>query len=238
MKARELAVEGAFVFSPEVFPDDRGLFVSPFQDGGFTAALGHPLFPVRQTNHSRSRRGVLRGIHYTVTPPGTAKYVYCARGRSLDIVVDVRVGSPTYGRWDSVVLDPVEFRAVYFPVGVGHAFLALEDDTVMSYMLSGAYVPRHELALSALDPALDLPLPEGLEPLLSARDGAAPTLDEARRAGTLPEYAACLAVEQALWPEPGAGHHEPGPDPERDTHRDTRDPHSYPHRDTHRGLDR
>ncbi|MEU7181105.1 MULTISPECIES: dTDP-4-dehydrorhamnose 3,5-epimerase family protein [Streptomyces] len=200
MKARELAVAGAFAFVPEVFPDDRGLFLSPFQQEAFEAAAGHPLFPVRQTNHSLSRRGVLRGIHYTVTPPGTAKYVYCARGRSLDIVVDVRVGSPTYGCWDSVLLDQQDFKGVYFPVGVGHAFLALEDDTVMSYMLSGEYVPQNELAVSAFDPALGLPVPDGQEAVLSERDTVAPTLEAAREAGTLPEYVACQEAEAALWP--------------------------------------
>ncbi|MFF6905496.1 dTDP-4-dehydrorhamnose 3,5-epimerase family protein [Streptomyces sp. NPDC012389] len=200
MKARELAVEGAYTFVPEVYPDERGLFVSPFRQEAFTAVVGHPLFPVRQTNHSLSARGVVRGVHYTVTPPGTAKYVYCARGRSLDIIVDVRVGSPTYGHWDAVELDPGEFRAVYFPVGVGHAFVALEDDTVMSYMLSGEYVPSHELAVSALDPALGLPVPDDPEPLLSERDRVAPDLATARAAGTLPDYAACREAESRLWP--------------------------------------
>ncbi|MDR8411795.1 dTDP-4-dehydrorhamnose 3,5-epimerase family protein [Nonomuraea sp. 3-1Str] len=200
MKARELAVAGAYEFVPEIFPDERGLFVSPFQQAAFEAAVGHPLFPVHQTNHSRSRRGVVRGIHYTVTPPGTAKYVYCPQGRSLDIIVDVRTGSPTYGRWEAVLLDPRDFRCMYFPVGVGHAFVALEDDTVMSYMLSQAYTPEHELALSALDPALGLPIPEELgEPVVSPRDRAAPTLEEARKAGLLPDYAASRAVERALW---------------------------------------
>ncbi|MGH3982283.1 MAG: dTDP-4-dehydrorhamnose 3,5-epimerase family protein [Pseudonocardiaceae bacterium] len=200
MEARELAVEGAFEFVPEVFPDDRGLFVSPFQHPIFEAAVGHPLFPVKQTNHSRSRCGVIRGIHYTVTPPGTAKYVYCARGRSLDIVVDVRAGSPTYGFWDAVLLDQKHFRTMYFPVGVGHAFLALEDDTVMVYMLSGSYVPEHELAVSALDPALGLPIPTGFVPILSERDSAAPTMEAARAAGALPDYVACVAAEEVLWP--------------------------------------
>ncbi|WP_432054885.1 dTDP-4-dehydrorhamnose 3,5-epimerase family protein [Streptomyces sp. bgisy022] len=203
MKARELAVRGAYTFEPEVFPDERGLFVSPFREDAFTAAVGHPLFPVRQSNHSRSRRGVVRGVHYTVTPPGSAKYVYCARGRSLDIVVDVRVGSPTYGRWDAVELEPCAFRAVYFPVGVGHAFVALEDDTVMSYMLSGEYVQANELAVSVLDQALGLPVPDDLEPVLSGRDRAAPLLEQARADGTLPDYAVCRAVEAKLWPSAG-----------------------------------
>ncbi|MFD5252621.1 dTDP-4-dehydrorhamnose 3,5-epimerase family protein [Streptomyces bobili] len=196
---RELAVSGAFVFTPPVFEDDRGLFTSPFQEPAFVAALGHPLFPVAQSNHSRSRRGTVRGIHYTVTPPGVAKYVYCARGRAIDIVVDIRVGSPTYGRWDSSVLDPESFHAMYFPVGVGHAFVALEDDTVMSYMLSGSYEAQHEMSLSPLDPALGLPIPQDVPPLLSARDTAAPLLEQVRAEGGLPEYDKCRRIEAALW---------------------------------------
>ncbi|WNZ13268.1 dTDP-4-dehydrorhamnose 3,5-epimerase [Streptomyces sp. 11x1] len=198
MKARPLTVEGAVEFTPRVFPDDRGKFVSPYQEAAFTEAHGAPLFPVAQTNHSVSRRGVVRGVHYTAAPPGTAKYVYCARGRALDIVVDIRVGSPTFGRWDTVLMDQRDHRASYFPVGVGHAFVALEDDTVMSYMLSESYVAEHELSLSVLDPALGLPIPTDLEPVLSERDRAAVTLAEAQEKGLLPDYARCQEIERGL----------------------------------------
>ncbi|KFZ77424.1 dTDP-4-dehydrorhamnose 3,5-epimerase [Amycolatopsis sp. MJM2582] len=198
MQARKLAVEGAIEFTPRVFPDDRGLFVSPFQEEAFAEAHGGPLFPVAQTNHSMSKRGVVRGIHYTVTPPGIAKYVYCARGRALDIVVDIRVGSPTFGKWDAVLMDQQDFRTMYFPVGVGHAFVALEDDTVMSYMLSAGYVAQNELALSALDPALGLPVGTEVEPTLSERDQAAITLAEAERQGLLPDYATSVELERQL----------------------------------------
>ncbi|MFJ8917584.1 dTDP-4-dehydrorhamnose 3,5-epimerase family protein [Amycolatopsis sp. NPDC102389] len=198
MQARKLAVEGAIEFTPRVFPDDRGLFVSPFQEEAFAEAHGSPLFPVAQTNHSMSKRGVVRGIHYTVTPPGIAKYVYCARGRALDIVVDIRVGSPTFGKWDAVLMDQQDFRTMYFPVGVGHAFVALEDDTVMSYMLSAGYVAQNELALSALDPALGLPVATEVEPTLSERDQAAITLAEAERQGLLPDYATSVELERQL----------------------------------------
>ncbi|WP_030808083.1 dTDP-4-dehydrorhamnose 3,5-epimerase family protein [Streptomyces sp. NRRL S-337] len=198
MQSRQLAVDGAFEFRPKIFTDERGLFVSPFQETAARQALGHPLFPVAQTNHSLSRRGTIRGAHYTLTPPGIAKYVYCARGRALDIVIDVRVGSPTYGRSETVLLDQEDFRAVYFPVGVAHAFVALEDRTVMSYMLSGEYVPENELALSVFDPVLELPLPTDFEPVMSERDLAAPTLETAEKSGTLPDYRRCLEIERAL----------------------------------------
>lgn len=196
MQTRNLIVAGAVEFSPDVFPDDRGLFVSPFEEREFAATIGLPSFPVVQASHSRSRRGVVRGIHFTRTPPGMATYVCCPNGTALDIVVDLRVGSPTFGRWDSVVLDQRSFRAVYLPVGTGHAFVALADDTVMSYLLSGGYVPANELAVSAMDSTMDLPIPVGA--VLSARDRAAPTLAQAQHAGLLPDYARCLEITTRL----------------------------------------
>lgn len=203
MSARALAVEGAFEFTPRSFPDERGVFAAQFQEEAFVGAVGGPLFPVAQMNHSRSRRGVVRGIHFTATPPGTAKYVHCPRGRALDIVVDIRVGSPTYGRWDAVLLDPQDLRAVYIPVGAGHAFVALEDDTVMSYVLSTAYDAQNELAVSPLDPELGLPVPDDITPLMSERDRKAPTLSRARERGLLPSYEHCRAI-QGVWRTPAA----------------------------------
>ncbi len=198
MKTRKLAVEGALEFTPQIYRDHRGLFLSPYQEATFLTAHHKPLFPVAQTNHSESHRGVVRGIHYTLTPPGTAKYVYCPRGEALDIVIDIRVGSPTFGQWDAVLLDQQHYRTMYFPIGVGHAFIALTDNTVMSYMLSSTYVPHHELALSALDPALALPIPHDIQPILSHRDQIAPTLAQAAAAGTLPNYHQCQITEQQL----------------------------------------
>ncbi|MCE7002284.1 dTDP-4-dehydrorhamnose 3,5-epimerase family protein [Kibdelosporangium philippinense] len=201
MQSRQLAVAGAYEFRPQIFTDERGLFVSPYQETAVSEALGHPLFPVAQTNHSMSRRGSIRGAHYTLTPPGIAKYVYCPRGRALDIVVDIRAGSPTYGRFDAVELDPHEFRAVYFPVGVAHAFVALEDDTVMSYMLSGTYVKENELALSVFDPVLGLPIPDVGNVVMSERDRNAPTLAEIVASGTLPDYAQCQQLDAQFQPD-------------------------------------
>lgn len=202
MKVRTLAVAGALGFSPQVFADDRGRFLSPFQETAFAEAHGGPLFSVRQTNHSVSSRGVVRGIHYTTTPPGCAKYVYCAAGSAIDIVVDIRVGSPTFGQWDLVLLDQIHHRTMYFPVGVGHAFVALEDNTVMSYMVSTSYVPANELALDVLDPALGLPIPQDVPPILSERDGVAITLAQALEQGLLPDYELCRQIEQNLAPAP------------------------------------
>src|SRR5690348_2680904 len=118
MRTRRLAVEGAVEFTPEVYPDDRGHFLSHLQQAEFRAATGHPGFPAAQLSISKSRRGVVRGVHFTATPPGTAKYVHCTSGRALDIIVDIRVGSPTFGRYDTVLLDQQQHRAAYLPIGV------------------------------------------------------------------------------------------------------------------------
>ncbi|MEU6714646.1 dTDP-4-dehydrorhamnose 3,5-epimerase family protein [Nonomuraea sp. NPDC046802] len=191
MRTRKLAVEGAVEFTPEVFPDERGAFVSPFQESAFVEALGHPLFRVAQTGHSESRREVVRGIHYSQVPPGTAKYVYCPRGRALDLIVDLRIGSPTFGVSDVVELESQTYRSVYLPVGVGHGFVSLEDDTIVSYLLSTSYDPAIERAIFPLDPALGLPIPPGIEPILSERDRKAPTLAEAMADMALPDYDVC-----------------------------------------------
>ncbi|XVS63629.1 dTDP-4-dehydrorhamnose 3,5-epimerase family protein [Actinosynnema sp. CA-299493] len=190
MQARELKISGAFEFTPSVFPDDRGLFVAPYQEAVFADAVGHPL-KIAQTNHSVSKRGVVRGIHYADTPPGQAKYVHCPRGRLIDVVVDLRVGSPTFGEWDAVELAEGVFNSVYLPEGVGHALMALEDDTVASYLCSEGFNPKAERGIHPL--SMDLPFPTDLTPLLSPKDAAAPTFEEARDAGLLPSYDDCVA---------------------------------------------
>ncbi|WP_034270143.1 dTDP-4-dehydrorhamnose 3,5-epimerase [Haloechinothrix halophila] len=197
MQVSELAVPDAYVFTPRTFPDDRGLFVAPFQGTALREATGHGL-RVEQTNHSVSRRGVIRGIHFADTPPGQAKYVYCPRGALLDVVVDVRAGSPTFGQWDAVRLDAESFRAVYISEGIGHGFVALTDDTVMSYLCSTGYNPGAEHGVNPLDEALGLPWPAELDPVLSGKDTAAPTLAEAADAGILPDYKHCVARYEEL----------------------------------------
>lgn len=197
MKGVELAVPGAWVFEPPVFPDDRGVFAAPFQGAAFREATGFDL-AVAQTNHSLSRRGVIRGVHYADVPPGQAKYVYCPRGSMLDVVVDIRVGSPTFGEHAVVELDATSCRALYLSEGLGHAFVALEDDTVMSYLCSTPYTPTAERGISPLDPVLGLPWPAELSPVLSDKDAGAPTLAEAEQAGLLPTWTACSARYAAL----------------------------------------
>ena len=189
MKAYELPIAGAWVFEPTVFPDQRGMFAAPFQGQVFREALGFDL-TIAQTNHSVSACGVIRGVHFADVPPGQAKYVYCPRGALLDVVVDVRVGSPTFGRYEAVELDGRSCRAVYLAEGLGHAFVAREDETVMAYLCSTPYNPGAEHGVSPLDPALGLPWPSDLAPILSEKDAAAPTLASALSAGLLPMWEA------------------------------------------------
>lgn len=190
VQCRELTVPGVIEFSPAVYPDARGRFVAPFQAPAFLHATGRRL-QVAQSNHSVSQRGVIRGVHFCDVPPGQAKYVYCSRGALLDIAIDVRVGSPAFGRWDAVRLDAETYRAVYLPEGIGHAFIALADDTALTYLCSTGYDPAAQRSVYPLDPALQLPWPPDLEPVLSDKDRAAPTLAQAAQAGILPHWQTC-----------------------------------------------
>jgi dTDP-4-dehydrorhamnose 3,5-epimerase len=197
VKVRELSIPDAYEISTDVFPDERGLFVNPFRGDVLADAIGHPV-QVVQTNHSASKRGVVRGVHFSLLPPGQAKYVYVPRGAALDIVIDIRIGSPTYGQHDVVRLDDRDFRAIYLSEGLGHCAVALEDDTVLSYLCSTGYDPGREKGISPVDPALALPIPDDLEVLLSAKDTAAPTLAEAADQGLLPTYDECRAFYASL----------------------------------------
>ena len=195
VKARELQVPDAWEFTPTQFPDDRGVFLNWYTADAVAEAVGHPL-RLAQTNHSVSRRGVVRGVHYAMVPPSQAKYVYCPRGAVLDIIVDIRVGSPTFGQHDVVRLDTVDYRAVYVAEGLGHTVVALEDDSVVCYLCSTGYNPAREKGISPADPALGLDLPA--DAILSEKDTAAPTLAAARDAGLLPDYAECTAFYASL----------------------------------------
>jgi dTDP-4-dehydrorhamnose 3,5-epimerase len=190
MDVRELAIPGVFEFTPRTFPDERGVFVSPYQEAAFAKAVGHPL-RVAQTNHSRSRRGSVRGLHFADVPPGQAKYVYCPVGALLDVVVDIRVGSPTFGRWEAVRLDDDERRAVYLAEGLGHGFCALTETATVTYLCSTTYRPGHEHGIDPLDPALGITWPAAA-PMLSDKDAAAPSLAAAQASGKLPQWDVCV----------------------------------------------
>ena len=193
MQYRELAVAGAWEVTPKQFGDDRGVFLEWFKSGPFQEAAGHEL-ELRQANLSVSAAGVVRGIHFSDVPPGQAKYITCARGAVLDVVIDIRVGSPTFGRWDAVLLDDVDRRAVYVSEGLGHAFMSLDDGSTVMYLCSTEYAPGREHGIHPLDPEIGIEWPRTsrdgspLTPALSDKDAAAPSLAAAREQGLLPGY--------------------------------------------------
>ena len=193
MQIRELSVSGAFEITPKLHRDDRGVFLEWYRHDVLAEAVGHPL-DLRQANTSISARGVFRGIHFADVPVGQAKYVTATRGAVIDFAIDIRVGSPTFGQWDSVLLDTLDRRAIFLAEGLGHAFVALEDDSTVSYLVSDVYRPGAEHGINPLDPAIGLDLPFGIDDLrLSPKDLEAPTLDEALAAGALPDWAAVQA---------------------------------------------
>ncbi|UUN28142.1 dTDP-4-dehydrorhamnose 3,5-epimerase family protein [Streptomyces sp. FIT100] len=194
---RPLGIEGAWVSEPPVFADDRGRFHEWFRSEAFRDATGHGL-RLEQANCSRSVRGALRGIHFASVPPGQAKYVTCVGGAVLDVIVDIRTGSPTFGSWEAVRLDDRTHRSVYLSEGLGHAFMALDDHSTVVYLCSSGYAPQREFGIDPLDPALAISWPEGLVPELSEKDAAAPTLEEAESLGLLPSYQDCRAYRRSL----------------------------------------
>lgn len=185
MKIRPLGIGGAWEITPQQHGDPRGRFLEWYRHDRLAEAVGHRL-ELAQANLSVSARGVVRGIHYADVPPGQAKYVTCVSGAVLDVVVDVRRGSPTFGRWEAVRLDDVDRRAVYLAEGLGHGFCALTDGATLAYLCSTTYHPAAEHAVHPLDPALGIDWPTG-SPILSDRDAAAPLLD----AAPLPDYGDC-----------------------------------------------
>jgi dTDP-4-dehydrorhamnose 3,5-epimerase len=194
MRIDPMSIAGAWTMTPRLHQDDRGTFLELFHADAFAAAVGHLLDPT-QANISVSQAGTLRGIHFADVPPGQAKYVTCLHGSVLDVVVDLRVGSPTFGQHEVVPLDDVDRRAVYVGEGLGHGYLALTAGAVFGYLCSTTYAPGRE---HGVDPycaelAIGWPTtaPDGtpLEHLLSPKDRAAPGLSAAREQGLLPDHA-------------------------------------------------
>lgn len=203
MEYRELKIAGAWEITPKQFPDERGAFMEMYKMDEFAGVVGHPLNLV-QVNCSISKAGVVRGIHFAEVPPSQAKYVMCPSGAVLDFAVDIRVGSPTFGQWDSVLLEGEHRRAIYLSEGLGHCFVALEDNSTVVYLCSAGYNPGREHGVSPVDSEVALKWPDRdlagrpLQVILSEKDTAAPSLAEAREQGLLPDYQATLDYVASL----------------------------------------
>jgi dTDP-4-dehydrorhamnose 3,5-epimerase len=171
------SLPGAVVIEPGVFRDERGFFAETYRRE-WHAAAGIPAAELFvQDNHSRSARGVVRGMHFHVGE-GVAKLVRCGRGRIVDVIVDLRRGSPTYARWEGVELDDERMRVLYVPVGFAHGFCVLSDVADVLYKQTAYYDPAVERGIAWNDPEIAIAWPAEIEPIVSARDAAAPTLRE------------------------------------------------------------
>ena len=174
MTSEKLDIPGAWVFTPKQFSDERGTFFEWYQDSVFEEEAGKKLM-LAQANCSISKKGTLRGLHYADVPPGQAKYVTCFSGRALDVLVDIRRGSPTFGKWRSVLLDTNKRNVVSIPNGVAHGFMALEDNTTIVYLCDERYNPTNEYEINPLDPDIGIEWPVELIPNLSDKDKKAPS---------------------------------------------------------------
>ncbi|MBB1056025.1 dTDP-4-dehydrorhamnose 3,5-epimerase [Dietzia sp. B19] len=203
MQLRELSVTGAWEITPRRISDDRGVFHEAFTDPTFRRLTGHR-FDLAQVNVSVSGEGVLRGLHYADVPPGQAKYVMCPSGTVFDVVVDVRVGSPTFGEWSGVVLDSSDQRAIYVPEGVAHGFLSLEPQSTVMYLCSEGWRPGAEHAVDAFDSHIAIDWPSvaldgtPITHVMSQKDRDAPSLLDVAAAGRLPRWEDCEAHVERL----------------------------------------
>lgn len=174
-------LDGPVLLAPFVHGDERGFFQETYREDAWAA---HGIEgPFVQDNHSRSRRGTLRGIHFQ-THPGQGKLVRVARGRVWDVVVDLRRGSPTFGEWEAFELDDAGGRQLWIPIGFGHGFLVLSDVADFVYKCTAYYDPATEAGIRFDDPDVGIEWPAGVELVCSERDRTAPRL--ADLAGSLP----------------------------------------------------
>ncbi|MBJ7473095.1 MAG: dTDP-4-dehydrorhamnose 3,5-epimerase [Solirubrobacteraceae bacterium] len=170
MQVRELSIPGALVIEPKIFGDERGFFAETYRE----SAWGEHGIPTRwqQDNHSRSSKGVLRGMHFAIGE-GQGKLVRCARGTILDVVVDLRAGSPTYGSWEGVELSDDNMHQIYVPIGLAHGFVVLSDVADVVYKCTSPYDPEVERGIAYDDPEVGIQWPSDLELIVSARDAEA-----------------------------------------------------------------
>lgn len=190
MSFTPLKIEGSWAFTPKKFPDERGSFHEVFKLPLLAETLGFG-FEVKQVNQSVSKAGVIRGIHWADVPPGQAKYVFCSKGSIWDLVIDIRVGSPTFGQFDGEVISAENGKCVLIREGLGHVFLSLEDDTVVNYLCSEPFSPTTEHGINPLDTDLAIPFGSMISAAhfeVSPKDEEAPSLQQAQEANLLPIY--------------------------------------------------
>ena len=178
MKATRTRIPDVWLIEPRVFGDERGFFFESFNAQVFNAATGNRL-PFVQDNHSKSVKGVLRGLHYQLPPRAQGKLVRVVQGEVFDVAVDIRKDSPTYGQWVGEILSGDNKRQLWIPPGFAHGFLTLSDTAEFLYKTTDTWSPEHERAILWNDAMLNIDWPlsalQGLQPMLAAKDAAATT---------------------------------------------------------------
>jgi len=196
MKAQPLKISGSWKIEFQKFDDNRGFFYESFKEEDFKKLIGRNL-NIKQTNTSSSSKGSVRGIHYALVPPSQAKLVQCQRGSIKDYVIDIRVGSPTFGQFEEIELNENSASAVFIEEGLAHAFVALENQTVVTYFVTEKYNPEREKGINPFDKTLKVKWPD-LELILSEKDKQAISLEEAKNQGLLPSFDECKKFIKSL----------------------------------------
>jgi len=196
MKAHPLKISGSWKIEFQKFEDNRGFFYESFKAEEFPKLIGRN-FDIKQTNTSSSSKGSVRGVHYALVPPSQAKLVQCQRGSIKDYVIDIRIGSPTFGQFEAVDLDEKAASAIFIEEGLAHAFVALENNTIVTYYVSEKYNPEREKGINPFDKTLNILWPE-IDLILSEKDKAAISLDQAKSQGILTTYDECKKFIKSL----------------------------------------
>lgn len=196
MKAKPLEISGAWEIELKKFDDSRGFFFESFRSDFSNETFGRK-FTVKQSNTSVSAKGSVRGIHYALVPPSQAKYVQCQKGSIMDYVIDIRIGSPTFGKSVSIELNSLNPKTIFIEEGLAHAFVALEDETVVTYLVNENYNPEREKGINPFDKELSINWPK-IELIISEKDKSAISLQEAKELELLPNFDECKEYIKAL----------------------------------------
>ena len=196
MKAHPLKISGSWKIEFQKFEDNRGFFYESFKAEEFPRLIGRN-FDIKQTNTSSSSKGSVRGVHYALVPPSQAKLVQCQRGSIKDYVIDIRIGSPTFGQFEAIELDEKSASAIFIEEGLAHAFVALENNTIVTYYVSEKYNPEREKGINPFDKTLNILWPE-IDLILSEKDKAAISLKQATDQGILTTYDECKKFIKSL----------------------------------------
>ena len=196
MKSHPLKISGSWKIEFQKFDDNRGFFYESFKEEDFKNQIGRNL-NIKQTNTSSSSKGSIRGIHYALVPPSQAKLVQCQRGSIKDYVIDIRVGSPTFGQFEEIELNENSASAVFIEEGLAHAFAALENQTVVTYFVTEKYNPEREKGINPFDKTLNVKWPD-IELILSEKDKQTISLEEAKNQGLLPTFDECKKFIKSL----------------------------------------